>query len=414
MSKITMKNYFKESAKESEHIVKTKEITIPIFPTLYIYNNNNKVYQWKIEIVPNEDYYTIITSHGEKDGKMVIHKKDIKEGKVKRSVLEQTIQEAKKKWENKKEKELYLEKLPSTPPSSKSIVVRPMLASTFSFELYKDAKSRAFKIEFPAYIQRKYDGIRCISYMKDGEVILESRKGIPFQNFLKLKHELYLLFEHMPPNFYFDGELYTDKLDFEVISGLIRLHENKIKSSDIELIDKIEYHIYDFFDANQPDLPYQIRHDNLKTFLKDNKKITSLCKDVDTIKVDKLQDIKTYHDKFVQEGYEGIMIRDKNGIYETNKRSKYLQKFKEFMEDEFQIVGFHEGTGDEKGAIIWDCITKDKKTFAVRPKGTFESRQKLFLDGNKYINKHITVIFQEYSADGIPRFPVGKAIRDIY
>jgi ATP-dependent DNA ligase len=390
------------------------KVTIPTFPILYICNHNNKIYQWKIEIIPNEDYYTIVTSHGEKDGKMVIHKKDIKEGKVKRSVLEQTVQEAKRKWENKKEKELYVEKLSNNQAISKSIIVRPMLANTFSFDLYKDPKSRAFKIGFPAYVQRKYDGIRCLAYLKDGEVILESRKGIPFQNFVKLKGELALLFEYMPPNFYFDGELYTEKLDFEVISGLIRLHENKIKESDIELIDKIEYHIYDFYDANQPLLTYEERLKNLTSFLKENTNSSSLCKQVETIIVNKLQDVKTYHDKFVQAGYEGIMIRDMNGIYETNKRSKYLQKFKEFMEEEFVIVGFHEGTGDEKGAIIWDCKTKDNKTFAVRPKGTFESRQKLFLEGNKYIGKNLTVIFQEYSADGIPRFPVGKSIRDIY
>ena len=390
------------------------KVTIPTFPILYICNHNNKIYQWKIEIIPNEDYYTIVTSHGEKDGKMVIHKKDIKEGKVKRSILEQTVQEAKRKWENKKEKELYVEKLSNNQAISKSIIVRPMLANTFSFDLYKDPKSRAFKIGFPAYVQRKYDGIRCLSYMKDGEVILESRMGIPFQNFLKLKIELALLFEYMPPNFYFDGELYTEKLDFEVISGLIRLHENKIKESDIELINKVEYYIYDFYDANQPLLTYEERLKNLTSFLKENTNSSSLCKQVETILVNKLQDVKTYHDKFVQAGYEGIMIRDMNGIYETNKRSKYLQKFKEFMEEEFVIVGFHEGTGDEKGAIIWDCKTKDNKTFAVRPKGTFESRQKLFLEGNKYIGKNLTVIFQEYSAEGIPRFPVGKSIRDIY
>ncbi len=388
---------------------------IPTFPTLYIYNNNNKIYQWNIEIQPKDSYYTIITSHGEKDGKMVSHMKDIKEGKVKRSILEQTIQEARRKWENKKEKELYTEQLSVINPV-KSIVVRPMLANTFSFDLYKekDKKSRAFKIKMPAYVQRKYDGIRCISYIKDGEVVLESRKGIPFQNFGKLKAELYELFQHMPPNFYFDGELYTDKLDFEVISGLIRLHENKIKPGDIELINKIEYHIYDFYDANQPELPYNVRYQYLKAFLTENTGINSMCKGVETIQVNKLEDIKTLHDKFVQSGYEGIMIRDMEGTYETNKRSKYLQKFKEFMEEEFVIIGFHEGTGDEKGAIIWDCKTKDDKPFAVRPKGTFESRQKLFLEGTKHVGKNLTVIFQEYSADGIPRFPVGKGIRDIY
>jgi ATP-dependent DNA ligase len=35
-----------------------------------------------------------------------------------------------------------------------------------------------------------------------------------------------------------------------------------------------------------------------------------------------------------------IRVRDKNGIYEPNKRSKYLQKYKKFMEEEFKIIGF--------------------------------------------------------------------------
>jgi len=103
-----------------------------------------------------------------------------------------------------------------------------------------------------------------------------------------------------------------------------------------------------------------------------------------------------------------------SGIYESNKRSRYLQKYKVFMEEEFIIVGFHDGTGDESGAIIWDCKTSKDKLFSVRPRGTVESRKQLFIDGQKYINKYLTVIFQEYSEDGIPRFPVGKAVREIY
>ena len=65
-----------------------------------------------------------------------------------------------------------------------------------------------------------------------------------------------------------------------------------------------------------------------------------------------------------------------------------------------------------KGLVIWECITKFGKSFHVRPKGTFEERRKLFQNGSKYIGLLLTVIFQEYSADGIPRFPVGKSIRD--
>jgi len=390
--------------------------SIPEFPTLYI-DNKKKIYEWSIKIVPKEnDIFTIVTSHGQKNGKMVKHEKDITEGKGKKSVLEQTIQEVKRKWDNKKEKELYCESLDLNSDNSevsKKIIVRPMLANTFSFDTY-NKKSRAFKISFPSYIQKKYDGIRCISYLKDDKVVMESRKGIEFQNFGELKDHLHGLLIKLPKNFYFDGELYTDKLDFEVISGLIRLHEKKITQKDVDLINKIEYHIYDFVDLDNENILYKDRYKYLTDFLASNINNKSLCKKVDSILVEKLEDIKTYHDNFVKDGYEGIMIRDMNGIYEVNKRSKYLQKFKEFLEEEFKIVGFHEGSSDEKGSVVWNCITKDNKEFSVRPKGTFESRKKLFDEGDKYIGKLLTVIFQEYSAEGIPRFPVGKGIRDIY
>jgi DNA ligase-1 len=399
----------KKSKVSTKEIVKN-EVTIPIYPPLYIFNNNNKVYEWNIEIKLKEpNIYTIITKHGEKDGKMVSHEKDITEGKVKRSVLEQAILDANRKWLNKKDKELYVEVLENN--TSKSEVVRPMLANTFSFNDYLK-KSRAFKISFPAYIQRKYDGIRCIAYLKNDNVLLESRKGIPFQNFGMLKNELKSILKKMPSDFYFDGELFTDKLNFEVISGLIRLHEDKVKPEDIELINKIEYHIYDFIDMSQKNLPYINRLQYLTQILDENTFKNSLCKKVDTILIDKLEDVKTYHQKFIEEGYEGLMLRDLNGPYEINKRSKYLQKYKEFFEEEFDIIGFSEGTGDEKGCVIWECITNQNKTFNVRPVGTFQSRQVLFQNATQYIGKKLTVKFQEYTLDQTPRFGVGKCIRD--
>jgi DNA ligase-1 len=259
--------------------------------------------------------------------------------------------------------------------------------------------------------EMKLNFFPCRKNLKDNEVNLESRQGIQFQNFKLLKDELKKLLKKLPPTFYFDGELYTDKFDFEMLSGLTRLHEDKIQKPHIELINQIEYHIYDFVDTNELQLTYHDRYQFLKDFFSTHP--STLCINVETFLVKDLNDIKQYHDAFIKEGYEGIMIRAMDGVYELNKRSKFLQKFKEFEDDEFKIIGYSEGTGSEKGCIIWKCITKDGKEFDVRPRGTFESRQKLFEEGDKYIGKMLTVIFFEYTADGIPRFPVGKAIREI-
>jgi ATP-dependent DNA ligase len=390
-------------------------MSIPNYPTLYNLQGNNKLYEWsiKIEKCKGSSAYLITTSHGQTEGKQITHENVIAEGKANRTSLEQAILESNRKWENKKTKELYNETPPSKSDTFSPAIVRPMLANKFSFELYKK-DGRAFKIKFPAFVQKKYDGIRCLAYLKNGKVILESRKGTEFANFDVLKSQLTKVLAKLPSNFYLDGELYTPNMDFEVISGVIRLSEKNCSDHYRQLINQIEYHIYDFYDSKQPLLTCKNRAEFLAGVLNINSTEAPLCKPVETIVVNELNDVKKYHDKFVKEGYEGIMVRDMDGPYETNKRSKYLQKYKEFMEEEFKIVGFHEGGGDETGAIVWECKTDDGKIFSARPKGTVESRKQLFEDGSKYIGKLLTVIFQEYSSDGIPRFPVGKAVRENY
>jgi DNA ligase-1 len=124
------------------------------------------------------------------------------------------------------------------------------------------------------------------------------------------------------------------------------------------------------------------------------------------------EDIKKFHDTYVAAGYEGVIIRNKKGLYRLATRSEDLQKFKEFEDAEFSIVGFTEGEGNEKGAVIWICETEEKKKFRVRPKGTVDDRKELFKKGQTYVGKMLTVKYQEMTDDGIPRFPVGLAIRD--
>jgi DNA ligase-1 len=93
-----------------------------------------------------------------------------------------------------------------------------------------------------------------------------------------------------------------------------------------------------------------------------------------------------------------------------------LQKYKEFFENEYEICGFREAEGRDKGTVIWFCrLPNDTgSVFSVRPRGTLEMRRTWFLKGDDYIGKKLTVIYQELSEYGVPRFPVGKCIRDEY
>ena len=101
------------------------------------------------------------------------------------------------------------------------------------------------------------------------------------------------------------------------------------------------------------------------------------------------------------------MVRNNSGEYGLNRRSKNLQKYKKFFDQEFEIVGYYEGTGNDRGTVIWECMTEDGQIFKARPKGTREQRTLWFDTADSYIGSTLTVRYFEMTDDGVPRFPVG-------
>lgn len=425
---------------------------IPTYPILYKNKSKGKVTRWEIKIEPvyddsmNSFKYNICVTFGDTDGKQQTHITSIEKGKSNRSIKQQAILEANSKWKEKTERDGYTPatNTDTTNTTNTNITTStcmgvgietrfsPMLANTFIEKNYTEASiTRGYKIPFPAFVQRKYDGIRCIArsdHLKN--VILESRKSTKFTHISHVEFSLKLFFEkaglllqgrsgemNPPTTLYFDGELYCDSLPFETINGCVRL--TKVVSEEERAnISKLQYHIYDCYMEDKPNVSFKQRMAFLKEVFDKVREEDMLrtpaniiC-EVETEVVFNLNEIKAKHAQYVENGFEGIMIRDPNGIYEPNKRSKYLQKYKEFMEEEFEIVGFHDGEGVDKEMVIWDCVTKEGRMFAVRPKTTFEERKRLFKEATSYIGKQLTVVFQEYSPDLVPRFPVGKAIRE--
>lgn len=56
---------------------------------------------------------------------------------------------------------------------------------------------------------------------------------------------------------------------------------------------------------------------------------------------------------------------------------------------------------------------EDGKTFDGRPACTMEERKNMWKNRKDYIGQRMTVKFQQFSDDGIPRFPVVLGIREI-
>ena len=443
------------------------------FPKLYAVDKNGKIKVWTAAVLQPVDktsadagYATARITHGYIDGKQQVAMRDYNTGKnIGRSnettPLDQCISETRRKWTDKKEKEGYSETKPTdygegygdisgnyfgedTVDGDESVTAGgpflPMLAQTFNpaDAITSSSSAVASKkkkvIKFPCFVQPKLDGLRCVSYAMrcDGvrsDVALQSRTGAFFTGLPHIAAALRpYLSQH--PSVVIDGELYTDQMPFEELAGLIK--KKKITDSDVERLKKVKYHVYDIYDHARGNMHYSERfgvladavrrcacvaNDTLSAsgrMLRSAVEAAAVVVLVRTEKVAGLPDFRRLFSEFVEAGYEGIMLRNVEGVYRANYRSNDLQKYKEFMEDEYLITGFTQGEGRDTGAVIWYCETEDGKEFTVRPRGTMEQRRTWFHMGKTYIGKKLTVIFQELTEEGKPRFPVGKAIRDGY
>jgi DNA ligase-1 len=306
---------------------------------------------------------------------------------------QQATSEARSLWDKKKTggyaEELVDAHVPAVASDGAMAVhatILPMLAH--------DYHKRGKDIKFPCYVQAKLDGVRCI--FRNG--VLTSRQGKVFPNMEHITKDLEGV------GLVLDGELYSDTLNFQQFVGLVR--KAKHKPAEIELLKQVKYWVYDCVN----DAPFEGRINTLWDMFGERK--YDHVKLLPTDRCETKDELKGYHDRFVAEGKEGLIIRNTAGLYQLAARSKDLQKYKEFEDAEFTVTGFAEGEGLDKGLVIWVCETEDKKKFSVRPRGTHEERAGLFKDGDSYLGKKLTVRYQELTEDGIPRFPVGIAFRD--
>lgn len=272
------------------------------------------------------------------------------------------------------------------------IYFKPMLAHDYND--YKD------KIKFPLYSQPKLDGVRCI-VRADG---MWSRNGKPIISAPHIFESLKFLFE-ANPDLILDGELYCDKgtAGFNTIISCVR--KTKPTEADLSLSKQfIEYHIYD--------LPYVEGgfSERLEAIGELYQYFPECCKIVNTYAIENEARLDYHYDRFMEQGYEGQMIR-LDAPYE-NKRSKSLLKRKEFVDAEFEILGVIEGQGNLTGKVGKLQFEINGKPFESAVNGDWEYIEKLWHSREGLVGKTATVKYFELTEDGIPRFPKVIAIRD--
>lgn len=357
-------------------------------PSLFKRSTTGKISEWTIEVEGNK-YRTI---SGFTDGLKVTSEWTEcfgkNEGKSNSTDgNKQSLQQAKSLYK----KRIELGAFESIKDIDNEVYFKPMLAH--KIEDHWNIIEEAFRNRGGVYTQPKLDGIRCIA-KENG---LWTRNGKEIKSAPHIFEALKPLFEENP-DLIIDGELYCEKLsnDFNKIISLVR--KTKPTQEDLDESKKvIEYHIYDI-PSNDGDFN--------KRFFDDHgwMSLPEYCKWVSTKLIFSKEEIKKSYEEYMEQGYEGQMIR-LDGPYQ-NKRSKYLLKDKEFVDDEFVIEGVIEGKGNMKskvGKVYFH--TNDGVYVEAAVNAPWEELEEMWNRKDELVGKTATVKYFNKTNDGSLRFP---------
>jgi hypothetical protein len=406
------------------------------FKKLFARDTKGGIKEWSIEVIKdnenNKSISTIITRNGLVLGKKTVRPKKVEYGKNigrgnETTPYEQACSDAQSKY-NKKlrggyklfndiiknqhinipiptndfELEDVLQIVMPKFNTDKDGNVKPMLA----YPLYKTLKDGIVpRIKFPAYGQRKFNGVRCIASFKNNTVSLVSREGTDY-NVGHVKSELLKVFKNIQDIFdfqievKFDGELYIHNT---ILSDIV----SAVKSSNMFSMSVV-FNIYDLAipDFNQRERLEMISR--IKKFVKVNDSIRF----ADTFIIPSLEEAERYTDRFIDEGYEGAIYRTYDNMYKFGSRSSDMVKMKRRESAEFKILSVVDTVNAPELAMFVCQNDITDGTFEVVPQGTHDKRREYYLNADNCIGKMLTVEFYERTKDDLPFHATGIVIRD--
>ena len=265
------------------------------------------------------------------------------------------------------------------------------------------------KADYPAFIQPKLDGVRCLFTAKGAF----SRANNQFMNVDHITKDLKPVFDRYP-TLILDGELYNHGLkdDFEKIISLVK----KKKPTDddkAEAAELVQYHIYDV--ASFPHATYTWRMNFVNSLKNSAMFRTSSCLCISDTKVAlDFDDAQKLHAKNLKLGYEGSIYRSMEGKYKGT-RSWDLMKFKDFHDAEAIIVDFVAGKGKRTGTL-GKFIMQDYEgvEFGCPPgKGyNYDDLAQMLENAAQYVGQWATFTYFERTKAGSYRHPHYKCLRN--
>lgn len=225
----------------------------------------------------------------------------------------------------------------------------------FSCQLAKDSKGNPSKMRGKKRIERKLDGVRVLAMVVGENVTLCSRNGKEFDTFPQVSRAISAIAKKLRKQFggqniVLDGEIMGDS--FQKLMRQARRKKN-VQTQDM---------IFNVFDVI-PLVDFQtgICRTKQSQRLANLEAIRANLESQDCIRVMSGIDVdlntseghdimNRYAKDAVREGFEGIMIKDHDGVYQCKRSDSWL-KWKPVTTFDLKIIGFEEGTNKNKGRL---------------------------------------------------------------
>ena len=222
----------------------------------------------------------------------------------------------------------------------------------FECMLAHDGANHEKKITGVKLLEPKLDGVRCITVIdyETREVKQFTRNGKELVNFTHITDALEARIDEFGRSYVLDGEIMSD--NFQALMKQVH------RKSDVKAEDAV-LHVFDMlplveFRTGVSVMGQRRRSNTVRQW---NKLFedTGCVKGVEFTEVDLdsmvgQEQFKDYNEWAIEQGYEGIMIKDPNAPYECKRSTSWL-KSKPFIEVSLEVTEVEEGTGRNAGRL---------------------------------------------------------------
>ena len=284
----------------------------------------------------------------------------------------------------------------------------PMLAKVYNDNVFNKISNRLG--------QFKINGLRCLISAKRNEgdiftpykLLFQSREGTYWKSLYHLENYLleilpdWLLDKMIDEDYVLDGEIYLPGYSVNEINHFVK---------DPKCIENamLQYWCYDI--AIQDYTQFK-RIEELYT-IKSPKHIR--CKEdhlnnidrfvvLPIVEISSTEKARQMRNKFIDIGFEGLILRDPNAEYQFGKRNNTMIKYKRTTDGVFEVIDIYsEGTKRSDIPLLLCRNDINDNTFEVHVNGTFDYQNEILIHRDKYIGRKLFITFGERS--GVDKVP---------